>query len=66
MNVCVLSQTSRMHVRMRMRRMHYCGGGDGKNCVCVDGVDDPTVTADDDAAHDGGDYDAASLMMPSK
>ena len=33
--MCVLSQTSRMHVRMRMRRMHYCGGGDGKGCVCV-------------------------------
>ena len=65
MNVCVLSQTSRMHVRMRMRRMHYCGGGDGKSCVCVDGIDDPTFAADD-AAHDGGDYDAASLMMPSK
>ena len=62
MNVCAITNKS-YAVRMRMRRMHNCGGG--KSCVCVDGVDDPTVAADD-AAHDGGDYDAASLMMPSK
>ena len=34
------------------------GGGSGEGWVCVDGVGDPSVAADDDAS-DGGDCDAA-------